>query len=139
MKKVLFILGIFLISGVFVISNYGVAEEVEVEVVGEYSFGRVIAVTESQIIVKEYDYSSEEDVEVVYIITSETVLINVETYVELLIGDDVEIDYKDSNGQKIAMVIAKELLENTEDTNEYEEDNWEDNEGESYYEGEQNG
>jgi len=80
------------------------AEEGEIE----YSWGIVSSVSSDQIIVKEYDYNSDEEVNVIYTIDPEVELANVSLLKDIVQGDTVDIEYVIKGDKKIARFISVE-------------------------------
>ena len=119
MNKVLLIAGLCLMMCFLSGSNQAIAEETE-----EFSFGKIVKITESSIVLSEHDYESDEYVDVIYSINAETIFKNVASYVELLIGDEVEIDYLNASESKIALMITKDLVDNIEDYVDEEGNDW---------------
>ena len=83
----------------------------------EYAYGVVANVSPDQIVLLEYDYDTDEDIEVVYNIDAGTKFENADSLQGIVIDDSVEIYYKEIEGKKIASIIAKE------------DDGWEETEG----------
>lgn len=117
MKKmilaVLFIVGVVLAG-----TRLGVAQEAvmgSAAAVGaqeaendKFSFGKVVSVGEDQITIKEYDFAKDADVEVVYAVTSETELGNINAVKDLAADDDVVIDYTENAGKRVVTTLVKE-------------------------------
>ena len=74
----------------------------------DYSWGLVVRVFSSEIIVSEYDYDSDEEIDVVYKIDSDTELKNMESLEDLVEGDSVEIGYVVKGENKIIKTIRLE-------------------------------
>lgn len=74
----------------------------------QYSWGSVGGLSSNQIIVKEYDYESEEEVDVTYAIDPEVKIQNVNSLEEIAVGDSVGINFVVRNGEKVAKVIVVE-------------------------------
>ncbi|MFB0526899.1 MAG: hypothetical protein ACETVO_05470 [bacterium] len=83
------------------VSGAPLAEEEELE----YSWGKVSSLSSNQIIVKEYDYESDEEVDVTYAIDPEVKIENVNSLKEITIGDSVGIDFVVRKDKKVAKVI----------------------------------
>ena len=83
-----------------------------------FSFGIVMSVSKDKITLQEYDFEQEKQIEVTYLIDSNTQFENVKSADEFVKDDEVEIYYKEANNEKTATVIVKyEVLEDdTEDT-----------------------
>ena len=74
----------------------------------EFSYGTVKSITGNQIVVSEYDYDSDKDVEATYTTTADTKLENVKSVQEIAVGDSVDIDFAVKNGQKVASALTVE-------------------------------
>jgi len=85
-------------------SGVSLAQEEEVE----YSWGRVSSLSSNQITVKEYDYESDEEVDVTYVIDPKVKIENVNSLEEITIGDSVGIDFVVRKDKKVAKVIIVE-------------------------------
>lgn len=75
-----------------------------------YSYGVVVSQSPNQIVLLEYDYDRDEEVQVTYEVNAETKVENVESLDKLQKDDNIEIYYKEMDGRKIAVSIEKELL-----------------------------
>lgn len=74
----------------------------------EFSYGTVKSISGNQIVVSEYDYDADKDVEVAYTTTADTKLENVKSVQEIAVGDSVDIDFAVKNGQKVASALTVE-------------------------------
>ena len=102
-----YIMGAMVLAFLFLmcyISGVSLAQEEELE----YSWGRVSSLSSNQIIVKEYDYESDEEVDVTYAIDPEVKIENVNSLEEITIGDSVGIDFVVRDNEKVAKVIIVE-------------------------------
>lgn len=86
------------------VSRAPLAQEEELQ----YSWGRVSGLSSNQIIVKEYDYESDEEVDVSYVIDPGVKIENVNSLEEITIGDSVGIDFLARDSEKVAKVIIVE-------------------------------
>ena len=115
MKKMLGLAGI-LWFGIWVCLSpqFLIAEEtpqalVEDEWEGaEFSYGTVQSTSVDQIVVSEYDYDTDQEVDVTYKVTPDTAFENVASLSEVTVGDSVDIDYVAENGEKSAVAITVE-------------------------------
>jgi len=106
MFKRTFVLALCLLSfGVMAVVP-AMAQEAEEQ--WEFTFGKVVSVSNDQITISEYNLESEQEVEVTYGVSATTEFINIEGLSGLKPGDDVEIEFKEVDGQKIAMALAKD-------------------------------
>ena len=74
----------------------------------KFSFGKVVSVNAQEVMVKEYDFAKDADVEVAYSITSETELGNVNAVTDLAVNDDIVIDYVEKDGKRTVTTLVKE-------------------------------
>jgi len=71
----------------------------------DYTFGTVKSVTADQIVILEFDYDSEKEVEAAYGIDPKAELGDVASVSEIQPGDEVDIDYVARDGKKTAVGI----------------------------------
>ena len=74
----------------------------------KFSFGRVVAVADGLITVKEYDFAKDADIEVGYAVTAETEFGNINTAADLKVDDDIVIDYVEKDGKRVVTTLVKE-------------------------------
>lgn len=74
----------------------------------EFTFGTLVRVSNEEITILEYNFEQEKETEQNYAITPATEYINVESLSALKIGEEIEIEFKEKDGQKVAMAIAKD-------------------------------
>ena len=86
----------------------GAAEPVLGEEGTEFSYGTVKSISANQIVVSEYDYDTDKDVDVTYMVPAEAKLENVASLQEIAVGDAVDIDFLVKDGQKAASTITVE-------------------------------
>ena len=123
MKKCLF-LTVLVSAFVFLPFAHAVSAQNEVEDEGlnaneediNYSYGVVVSHSPAQIVLLEYDYDRDEEIQVTYEVNADTKVENVESLDKLQKDDNVEIYYKQVNGKNVATSIEKEVISN-EDTN----------------------
>jgi hypothetical protein len=107
MKKILLI--IFLFSSLFIYSQDSAEDETN------YSSGNIVKITKDTITLKEYNFDSDTNIEVVYKISKDVELLGIESLNELLINDLIEIDYIIKNNSKIIILINK-IYDDNDDT-----------------------
>lgn len=73
-----------------------------------FSFGQVVSIGDQQVTIKEYDFVQDADVEVVYDVTSETEYGNVTSLSDLVVADNVVVDYMEKDGKKVITTLVKE-------------------------------
>ena len=106
MKRYLVVAAV-LALGLLICSGISLAQE-EAEEELDYSWGIVSTISSNQIVITEYDYDSDEEVNVTYTLDPKVDLKNVESLEDIKEGDSVEIDYAIKDGQKVAKIIAVE-------------------------------
>src|SRR5262245_11236192 len=74
----------------------------------EFTFGTLVRVSNDEITILEYNFEQEKEMEQSYAVTPATEFINVENLAALKIGEEIEIEFKEKDGQKVAMAIAKD-------------------------------
>ena len=74
----------------------------------EFSFGTVKTVTENQLIVSEYDYESNADVDVTYEVSPQTEYENATSLKDIAVGDSVDVDFLVKDGKKTAVAVTVE-------------------------------
>jgi len=74
----------------------------------DYSFGTVKSVGTDQIVVSEYDYEADKDVDVTYAVDASAQLENAASLKDIVAGDNVEIDFVNQDGKKVAKLISVE-------------------------------
>jgi len=114
MKK-LFILLVVLIF----FNTFSFTQDSDEEV--EFTYGEVVSVAKDKITIKEYDYESDKEINVVYQINSKTKLEGMKSINDIKPNDYVYIDYIIKNNTKIAVIIS--FAEDYDDGND-EEDNY---------------
>ena len=81
----------------------------------DYSYGAVVKASSSQLVVAEYDFEKDQEINVTYELDPKVELKNVKSMGEIAQGDSVDITYVVKNGKKIATIIevAKPVEEHT--------------------------
>jgi len=103
MKKLVFGFLIFgLIAGS--LAGHALAEEEETD----YSFGILKSATASEMVVTEYDYEQDKDVDVTYSVDANVKLDNTASVAAIPANSNVEIDFVTRNDKKVAVAIAVE-------------------------------
>ena len=82
-----------------------------------YSYGTVLKVSDSQITLQEYDYDSDVEKEITYQINAETKCEGLTVVTELVAEDVVEMYYLEQDGQRVAKIIHREVIEDDVITN----------------------
>jgi hypothetical protein len=73
-----------------------------------YSYGTVSSVSADQVVIKEYDYEKDTEVDITYAIDPAAKFENVASAKEIAVGDTVDIDYVVKDSKKIARLIIVE-------------------------------
>lgn len=73
-----------------------------------FSFGRVVAVWAEAITVREYDFERDADVNVLYRIAPETEFGNVDAATDLRVGDNVVLNYTDTESERLVTTLVRE-------------------------------
>ncbi len=81
----------------------------------EYSWGAVSSVSSNQVVITEYDYDSDEGLEVTYTVDPNAELKNVDSLKDIAVGDNVDIEYVVRNGKKVAKIITVEKSSSEEE------------------------
>ena len=72
----------------------------------DYAFGTVKSMSGDQLVINEFDYDSGAEKEVSYVVDSKTAYDNVASLKEVAVGDEVDIDYLEKDGKKVAVTVA---------------------------------
>jgi len=72
------------------------------------SYGTVVEFDDQKIVLLEYDYDTDQEIQVTYALDAQTTFENVASKAEIAVDDDVEIVFKEDNGAKIAVNVVKE-------------------------------
>lgn len=75
----------------------------------DFAFGTVVSASENSITILEYDFDSETEKEATYAVKAETQFENAVSLKDILANDEVEINYKEQDGNKVATFISKDL------------------------------
>jgi hypothetical protein len=100
-----------ILSGVLFNASLLRAEEDVVAAIDEdleYTYGSVMSSSSAEIIVSEYNYETDEEVQMTYIISPETKFSNVPGAADLVKDDNVDIYYKVTDDKKIAAMVTKD-------------------------------
>ncbi len=76
-----------------------------------YSYGAVLKVSASEIVLQEYDYDSDVEKEVSYQIDPVVQLNGFKAVSDLAVEDVVEVYYLEQDGKKIVKIIRREVVE----------------------------
>lgn len=81
----------------------------------EYSWGEVSSVSSDKIVVKEYDYETDKEIEVTYEVDPKAEFKGVGSLKDVSVGDAVEIEYSVVDSKKVAKIIDVERLSSEEE------------------------
>jgi hypothetical protein len=82
-----------------------------------YSYGEVLSVTQDQVMVREFDYATGEEKDVVYYISDSTTFDIVESAGQIRPGDLIDVEFIVSpDGRNIAKEIFVDSIEDYEET-----------------------
>lgn len=76
-----------------------------------YSYGSVLKVSPSELVLQEYDYDSDVEKEVTYQLDAAIKLEGLKAVTDLVTEDVVEVYYLEQDGKKIAKIIRREAME----------------------------
>ncbi len=92
------------------ISNAVVADQKELSQF-IYSYGTVLKVSPTEIVLQEYDYDSDVEKEVIYSVDVTIKIEGFKALTDLVSEDVVEVYYLEQDGKKIAKIIRREIIE----------------------------
>ena len=76
-----------------------------------FTYGKIFKITGNEIGVLVYDFNVHEEVEEVYVADSGTVFEGVESIGNLVVGDDVDIEYIEADGMKTIKNLYRTMIE----------------------------
>ena len=76
------------------------------EVTDEFAYGTVVKVSDTEIVLNEYDFETDQEIENTYVIDENTTLDNFDALKDLSAGVDVGIYYVVSEGKKVVTLIS---------------------------------
>ena len=74
----------------------------------EYTYGTVSSVSADQLVIKEYDYDNDQEVDITYTVGPDAKIQNAASLKDIVAGDSVEIDYVVKDGKRIVRNISVE-------------------------------
>ena len=120
MKKYSFLVVFLILLGACLVWNSPARAQEEPS---EYAYGTVASIGTDKLLVVEYDYGQDTEVEKTYLFDSQVQLKNVSSINEILVGDNVEIDYFIQGGNRVAQTISVEKSKKSENEIKEEENN----------------
>jgi len=85
-----------------------------------FTYGQVVKVAEDSVTLSEYDFETETTKEAVYYLSERTVFENVGSLSDILVGDEVEIEYETVEEKRMALNVYKDTGEDVYDPNQAE-------------------
>jgi len=76
----------------------------------DYSFGTVKSASAGEVVVSEYDYETDKDVDVAYTLDPKVELKNVDAADKIVAGDSIDITFIVKDGKKIAKSVSIEKI-----------------------------
>jgi len=70
--------------------------------------GTISRVEAGQLVIKEYNYDTNSDEDMKYVINDKTQFENIKSLADLKAGDSVEVFYEEAGGNKVALSVSKE-------------------------------
>ncbi len=82
-----------------------------------YAFGSAVTISPEAIVLSEYDYDSDAEVQVTYAVTPETKFEEMASIQDVKANDYLEIEYTEAEGKRTATLVAKDnsFMEDSED------------------------
>jgi len=80
----------------------------EMDEVLDFTFGKIVRIGKDQVTILEFDFDNEVDVEMAYDVSSETEFAEGESLSTYLIGDEVEIEFRQDGNKRVIVFIAKD-------------------------------
>ena len=114
----IFLSGFALIIGlcVLLVPVTGFAQEEEQ---GLYSYGEVLSANQDQMTVREFDYETGEETDIVYYFIADTILDSVESADQIKPGDLVDVEFTVSaDGKNIAKEVLVDRIEDYQEVDE---------------------
>jgi hypothetical protein len=87
----------------------------------QYALGDLILKSATEISLSEINYETEEEMQATYLIDSETLWDNIRSIDDIKEGDEIEVFYREVEGKKKAMVIAKSEVDDEDFISESDE------------------
>ena len=73
-----------------------------------FAYGTVVSITDGEIVVREYDYEKDEEIDNTYVINVKTEYEGVKTFKDIVLGDSVDVVYAVIDNQKVAQSLSIE-------------------------------
>ena len=72
-----------------------------------YTFGNVVSATSTGIVLKEYDFENDQQIENTYEVTGETIIENFDSLDQLAAEEELEVMFKMDGDKKVALMVSK--------------------------------
>ena len=72
-----------------------------------FGFGQVAEISASAMTLVEYDFETDQELQMVYVIDGDTKLDNIASLDEIKVDDEVGVNYEEKDGKKMAKTIFK--------------------------------
>ena len=75
----------------------------------DFAFGTVVSIGDNSLTILEYNFDNEQEVQMIYDVNADTKFENVSSIKEIAVNDEVEVNFKEQDGKKVATFISKDL------------------------------
>jgi len=72
------------------------------------TYGTIVSMADDKIVILEYDFDLDEDIEVAYMVDENTLFEEIESLGDLRVDDPLEIVYEEKGDERLALLIKKE-------------------------------
>ncbi|HNV23694.1 MAG TPA: hypothetical protein PLH56_03030 [Candidatus Omnitrophota bacterium] len=116
MKKILLITMVVALSiAVFFCANSFAQQQQDLEETEEplveddqlFGFGQVVEISKQAMTLLEYDFETDQELQIVYVLNEQTALDNIASLDEIKVDDEIGVNYEEKDGKKIAKTIFK--------------------------------
>lgn len=116
MKKFLLITMVVILSiAVFFCANSFAQQQQDLEENEEplmeddqlFGFGQVVEISKQAMTLLEYDFETDQELQIVYVLNEQTALDNIASLDEIKVDDEIGVNYEEKDGKKIAKTIFK--------------------------------
>lgn len=105
-KRILSVLAL-VVGAVWMSAGWAVAEDANIE----YTGGLVISTTDKSVVISDYDYDKDEEVEMEYVLGPDSKIVNAAGLGEVAKGSWVEISYKAEGDKRVVTELLLEVAE----------------------------
>lgn len=96
-----------LLMGAVLLTGIALSASAQPEETAMFSYGNVVSVAVDNIVLEEYNYEQDTMAQVTYAINAETKFEDLGSVQEIKAGDEVEIEYAEAEGKRVAKVVSK--------------------------------